>query len=87
MLHPERNPIDTYLFNVHSRIVLPSKSRSSNGLYPVGINVKILKTLLLPSFDLLILVRINLPLFSTVVPAIILCFCPVLALLILIFYI
>ena len=35
--------IDTYLFKIHSNIVLPSTPK---GLFPVGLPVKILKALL-----------------------------------------
>ena len=38
--------IDTYLFKVHSNIVLPSTPRLPKGLIPVGLPVKILKALL-----------------------------------------
>ena len=37
--------IDTYLFKVHSNIDLPSSLGLPNGLFPVGLPVKILKTL------------------------------------------
>ena len=43
----EINPIpciDTYLFKIHSNIVLPSCLGLLKGLLPVGIPVKILKT-------------------------------------------
>ena len=38
--------IDTYLFKVHSNIFLPSTPKPPKGLFPVGLSVKILKTLL-----------------------------------------
>ena len=38
--------IDTYLFKVHSNIVLPFTPRPLKGLFPVGLSVKTLKALL-----------------------------------------
>ena len=38
--------IDTYIFKVHSSIVLPSTLRPPKGLFPVGLSVKLLKALL-----------------------------------------
>ena len=37
---------DTYLFKVHSNIVLPPTPRPPKGLLPLGLPVKILKALL-----------------------------------------
>ena len=36
--------IDTYLFKVHSNIVLPATPKPPKGLFPVGLPVKILKS-------------------------------------------
>ena len=38
--------INTYFFNIHSNIVLPSTSRLPTGLFPLDLTVKILKALL-----------------------------------------
>ena len=38
--------IDTYLFKVHSNIVLPSTPRPPKGLFPIGLPFKLLKALL-----------------------------------------
>jgi hypothetical protein len=41
--------IDTYIFKVHSNIVLPSTPRPPKGSFPVGLSFNILKALLLAS--------------------------------------
>ena len=43
--------IETYFFKILSNIVLPTKPRPSKGIFPAGVNVKMLKELL-PSFIL-----------------------------------
>ena len=39
--------IDTYLFKIHSNIAPPLRLGLPNGFFPVGLSVKILKSLLL----------------------------------------
>ena len=38
--------IDTYFFKVHSNVVLPSSPGLPNGLFPVGLPIKMFKVLL-----------------------------------------
>ena len=45
--------VDTYFFEIHSNIVLPSSLGLPKGLFPVGLSITILKPLL-PSSNLAI---------------------------------